>query len=225
MKNSSLRKNLWRNLTLLSMSVLVCIPMSWSQTASAPIKSTDECRMLSLLNHYFAITYPGIIPPKYLLPEGVTGGDQSIIRNNDTFYRFLSMISGLPTPYNQIPGNIRVEGNDWIYCRDHINLVSWYADNIDHVSCEEFLEYYNLVHYQVPYPYGDEEWSDYVDRIGVYIDSIQRNLKIFENRYQPNKEEKELLFPWKTNYTKEDMSKIKSLINTNQNITLIIKTR
>ncbi len=177
------------------------------------------------MNHYLAITYPGIIPHNYLSVDSITTIDEYMIRNNDIFYRFLSIMSGLPTPYNLIPENIMVEGNDWIYCQDHINLVKWYANNIDNISCEELDEYYRLINYEVPFPHGGEDWSDYVDRIGLYMDSIKRNLKKFEYRYQPTKDDKELLFPWKPNYNEEDLSKIKSLINNTKNIKFIVKTR
>ncbi len=210
---------------LVFVDFLLCFSQQDTEFSTQPDVSYDTCHNLELMNHYLAITYPDIIPPKYLSTDSISAEDQFIIRNNEIFYRFLSTISGLPTPYNQIPKNICIEGNDWIYCKDHINLVKWYAINMHNVPCEAFLEYYNLINYEVPYPYNGEEWYNYVDRIELYQDSIQRNLKDFEYRYQPNKKDGELLFPWKPNYDKEDLSKIKSLINSTHKITFIIKTR
>ena len=182
---------------------------------------------MKLMNHYLAITYPDIIPPKYLFVDTINSGEQFIIGNNDIFYRFLSTVSGLPTPYNRIPGNICVEGNDWVYCNDHIQLVNWYANNMDRISCEEFYEYYNLINYEVPYLNDGEDLLDYVDRIGLYHDSIHTRLKIFESRHNLNKREDDLLFPLNTFYDKDQLSRIKALVNPTSKIkiTIIMKTR
>ena len=204
---------------------LSCFPQHRVKSSTLQSITKDICHNLSLMNHYLAMTYPDIVPPRYLSVDSLTSGDMVIIRNNETFYRFLSTVSGLSTPYNRIPRNLRIEGNDWIYCKDHIDLVNWYVNNIDRISCEEFNEYYHLLNYVVPYPKKGEEWFDYVDRIGLYQDSINTSLKMFESRYNSDNKEENLIFPWSTDYSKEELSKIKSLINSTNKISIIIMTR
>ena len=207
------------------MDLLLCFPQHRVVSSAQQSKTKEICHNLSLMNHYLAITYPDIVPPRYMSVDSLTSADLIVIRNNETFYRFLSAVSGLSTPYNQIPRNIRIEGNDWIYCKDHRDLVNWYVKNLDNISCEEFDEYYHLFNYEVPYPRKGEEWTDYVDRIGVYQDSINTSLKLFESRYHSDNKEENLLFPWNTHYSKDDLSKIKSLIDSTNKISIIVKTR
>lgn len=205
--------------------ILLCFPQHDVGTSPRQLFTTDACHNMELMKHYLALTYPDIIPPVFLYVDSLTSEDLFIIRNNETFYRFLSIVSGMPTPYNHIPGNIRIEGNDWIYCQEHIDLVKWYAQNMDSISCGEFEEYYNLINYTSPDLKKGEEFSDYVDRIGLHQDSINTSLTIFKSRYHPNKKEDELLFPWNSYYNNEDFSKIKTLIKSKNKITFILKTR
>ena len=212
-------------MALTMINFIVCFSQQRYVSSSHQSESDNHCHYMKLMNHYLAITYPDIIPPKYLLVDTINSGEQFIIGNNDIFYRFLSTVSGLPTPYNRIPGNIRIEGNDWVYCNDHIHLINWYANNMDRISCEEIYEYYNLINYEVPCPNDGEDLLDYVDRIGLYHDSIHTRLKIFESRYNLNKREDDLLFPLNTFYDKDQLSRIKALINPTSKITIIMKTR
>lgn len=212
-------------MALILMDFLICFPRHRIVSSAQQSVTKEICHNLVLMNHYLAITYPDIVPPRYLSVDSLSSGDLFVIRNNETFYRFLSAVSGLSTPYNRIPRNIRIEGNDWIYCKEHVELVKWYANNLDSISCEEFDEYYHLLNYEVPYPKKGEEWSDYVNRIGLYQDSINTSLKIFESRYNPDNIGENLLFPWNTHYRKDELSKIKSLINSTNKISFIIKTR
>lgn len=71
---------------------------------------------------------------------------KTIERSIPCYFRFLSIISGLDSPYNfnrQI-SHYTLSSKDMNYNDENLNIINWYIENQDSITCTLFNEYYQL---------------------------------------------------------------------------------
>ena len=190
---------------------------SFSWATSQVIKSgtVENCHNLDMMNDFLANTYPDIMPSEYKQVDSIRKTEVINSMDIPSIYRFLSIISGIPTPYNYVPNGLMVRSDKWTYCKSHIEMVKWYAINHKDISCEDFNDYWRIIHYTTPVPEKDENIEGYLDRMGHYMDSIEIRFKDFCQKHSPDSLKGMPTNIWFSglDFTSIDQRMIDSLIN------------
>ena len=111
--------------------------------------------------------------------------DKNVIASDyDIYFRFLSLLSGKPTPYNIEYGHYRVKNKDWIWHDDNMNLVEWYKEHQDMIGCDVFNEYYGIEKGIREGPrFRVDDFDEYLRKSEEYFDSIFDMKEKFDAKY------------------------------------------
>ena len=102
-----------------------------------------NCTDLMRLRTFLKMNYPNLNIKNTL--STLSDKDKRVINaDHDIFFRFLSLISGKPTPYNLEVDHYSVKNLDWLESSDNIQLAEWYEGHQDLIHCAIFSEYYNI---------------------------------------------------------------------------------
>ena len=168
---------------------IICINAGCSVTMNTPLDEShsienSECHAMMRMNLFFNRHYPDIkikTDPNLLTKSDSINVDSGY---RIIYYRFLSALSGLNTPYNDIDVFHRPIYTEYIYqCEDNIRLVNWYSRHQDMIDCDMFNEYYDLAKGILDGPDKRLPLDEFLDQVEVHYDSLELRLKIFEDRY------------------------------------------
>lgn len=148
------------------------------------------CQNKKLMDYFFSREYgKALIEQNYEPTEKET---ETIDRNFAIYYRFLSIISGLDTPYNYESIYVYNMSPELIYDSRNIQLIEWYDNNRDSISCELFNEYYQLENDRlggvgkliILTTDNFEQMEKFLDD---YYDSLMKRFNDFKKNYSPKK--------------------------------------
>lgn len=178
-------KELVRN--LVSVSTLIVFTCFLSDcvrfhTSSAADYENFTCHNKKLMDFYLSKEFDkNLIDKKFKASKN----DQQIINNRyATYYRFLSIVSGLETPFNYEPKYILNGSYELSHDYRNIKLINWYENNINSISCELFDEYYQIETGFINVP-RITNLKHIEKQIESYGDSIFGRLRDFKIKHSP----------------------------------------
>lgn len=142
-----------------------------------------NCKDLLRLRVFLKENYPNLSIKN--ASQSLLGKEKgSISDDHDIFFRFLSLVSGKPTPYNLEVDHYSVKNMEWIRLPENIQLAEWYESHQDSIPCEVFSEYYNIEKGIREGPQlRKEDFNDYLKESEEYFDSVFRRKDEFEKKY------------------------------------------
>ena len=108
----------------------------------------------------------------------------AINNDHDVYFRFLSLVSGKPTPYNNEVDHYSVKNTDWIKLPENVQLAQWFESHQDMIPCELFSEYYNIekgIREGPKKRIGDLD--EYIRESEGFFDSVYEKREMFEKQY------------------------------------------
>lgn len=151
-------------------------------TGSGADYENFTCHNKKLMDFYLSKEFDkNLIDKKFKASKN----DQQIINNRyATYYRFLSIVSGLESPFNYEPKYILNGSYELSHDYRNIKLINWYENNIDSISCELFNEYYQIETGFINIT-RITELEDIEKQIESYGDSIFGRLRDFKIKHSP----------------------------------------
>ena len=149
-------------------------------------KDSITCKDLSRLRLFIKESFPNLSIKNTL--QSPSKKDKATINDDhDIFFRFLSLVSGKPTPYNLEVDHYYVKNKEWIGLPENIQLAEWYEIFQDTIPCEVFSEYYNIekgIRRGPRFPQlRKADFDEYLKASEEYFDSLYRKKYEFEKKY------------------------------------------
>lgn len=150
---------------------------------------TPDCHNKKLMDYFFSKEYDKtLIEQNYKPTEKET---ETINCSFAIYYRFLSVISGIDTPYNYESIYVYNMSPELIYDSRNIQLIEWYDNNRDSITCELFNEYYQLENDRLggvgKLLLTTDNFEEREKILDDYYDSLMKRFKDFKKRYSPNR--------------------------------------
>lgn len=131
--------------------------------------------------------------------------DKKISYNENfaAYFRFLSIVSGIESPFNYEPKHILNNSYELSHDYRNIKLVKWYLVNKRSVSCNLLNEYYQIEQGLIHGPLITSYDDDLHRQIESYGDSVFDRLRTFKMRHSPLIALGDTTVLQEENYTKE----------------------
>lgn len=140
----------------------------------------DSCHNRELMDYFFKHQNNNITNCDSLV---LTFEDcKTIERSIPCYFRFLSIMSGLESPYNfnRQMSHYTIISKELNNNIENLNIIDWYAKNQDSITCNKFNEYYLLESElkRGPMYYGND-FDEFLRINDEFYDSIEYKLNRF----------------------------------------------
>ena len=145
--------------------------------------ANDECYNLYKMNCFIQAHYPEVeinIEQKILNSYLNDGFDNDFA----TYFRFMSILSGLYTPYNDDMIFLNIYSDSILHNDENVKLIKWYSRNHEKIDCDVFNQYYNLEKAMRKGPQRQiDDFDKYLAYMEAYNDSLECGIEEFKTKY------------------------------------------